>query len=129
MTLKVSQIYNAALAVEQIRIRHELPYRTVRAFQQLRRALKSEADNVRSEQVKLIEMHHGKIKDDGKIGFANHDDLAAFETAWNALLDDDADLDIAPVDLSEYADYVNFNGIDVDIDALCNFITLERGAS
>lgn len=129
MTLKVSQIYNAALAVEQIRIRHELPYRTVRAFQQLRRALKSEADNVRSEQVKLIEMHHGKIKDDGKIGFANHDDLAAFETAWNALLDDDADLDIALVDLSEYADYVNFNGTDVDIDALCNFITLERGAS
>lgn len=129
MTLKVSQIYNAALAVEQIRIRHELPYRTVRAFQQLRRALKSEADNVRSEQVKLIEMRHGKIKDDGKIGFANHDDLAAFETAWNALLDDDADLDIAPVDLSEYSDYVNFNGTDVDIDALCNFITLERGAS
>ena len=129
MTLKVSQVFNAAVTIEQMHIRHELPYRTVRALQQLKRTLKTEADNVRGEQVKLIDLYHGKVKEDGRIAFADCADLSAFEAAWNRLLEDDADMDAVPVDLSAYADFINFGSADADIEALGNFIKFERDES
>lgn len=126
MTLEVSKIYSAALAIEQMRIQHELPYRTVRAFQRIRRALKEEAGNIRSEQTKLMELHHGVVKNDGKIAFTTQQDRAAFEAAWEALFNDTADMEIEPVDLSEYAEFIHFSSVDADIEALCNFVIIEK---
>lgn len=126
MTLKVSQAFNAAVSIKQMHIRHELPYRIVRALQQLKCTLKTEADNVRSEQVKLIALYHGKVKDDGRIAFADRADLLAFEAAWNRLLEDDVDMDVVPIDLSAYADFINFGSADADIEALGKFIKFER---
>lgn len=126
MTLKVSQIYSAALAIAQMRIQHELPYRTVRAFQQIRRALKEEAGNIRSEQTKLMELYHGVVKNDGKIAFATQQDRTAFEAAWETLFNDTADMEIDPVDLSEYAEFISFSTVDADIEALCNFVIIEK---
>lgn len=126
MTLKVSQIYSAALAIEQMRIQHELPYRTVRAFQRIRRALKEEAGNIRSEQTKLMELYHGVVKNDGKIAFTTQQDRVAFEAAWENLFNDTADMEIEPVDLSEYAEFISFSTVDADIEALCNFVIIEK---
>lgn len=126
MTLKVSQIYSAALAIEQMRIQHELPYRTVRAFQRIRRALKEEAGNIRSEQTKLMELYHGVVKNDGKIAFTTQQDRAAFEAAWENLFNDTAELEVDPVDLSEYTEFISFSTVDADIEALCNFVIIEK---
>ena len=127
MKVQVSKIYNAATAIDQMHIRHELPYRTVREFQQIRRMLKTEAETLISEQAKLIELHNGKTGDNGRISFSNRDDLNAFETAWKNLMDEEVDLDFTPLDVSEYAESVKFDAVDADIDALSAFIILERG--
>lgn len=127
MILKVSQIYHAAIAVDQMRIRHELPYRVIRSFQQLRRALKAEADAVRSEQLKLIDLHHGKVKEDSVVVFSSKEDIPAYQESWQRLMDETVELDVTPIDLSEYADYVCFGSADVDMDALSCFVILERG--
>lgn len=126
MKLKVSQIYNAALAIEQMYIRCELPYRIVREFQRVKKALRDEADTIRGEQANLVKLHHGTVKDGGKITFAEHEDLAAFEDAWGTLFNESLDIDIACVDMSDYESFICFSNADVDLDSLCNFVVMEK---
>lgn len=126
MKLKVSQLYGAALAVEQMHIQCALPYSVVRKYQRIKHALRDEANNIRNEQTRLMQLHHGEIKDNGRIAFASHADLAAFEVAWKAFFDDGADLLLEPVDLSEYADHIVFDNADADLAALCNFVVIDK---
>lgn len=126
MKLKVSQIYSAALAIEHMRIQCELPYRVVREFQRVKKALRNEADNIRGEQKKLVELHHGAVKTDGKIAFTAHEDLNAFENAWGTLFNEVVDVDIPLVNMAEYENSIHFSSVDVDLDSLRNFVIMEK---
>lgn len=126
MYISPTTILAAEAALSRMDVRCDVPYRTVRAISSVRALLHREANTIREHQRELISRYGGAARPmTGEISFPDRASADAFGEAWGRFVQERAQLDVEPVDLSAYADYVNFGSIDVDLDALSRFIDLE----
>lgn len=127
MKVKVLHLLKASGAVDNLMIKCPVAYSTVRALNNLRKRLRVEADSIRAEQMKLVELHNGKLQEGtAVVEFPTPGDRMSFESDWNTFTEDEVEFDVARLDLSEYTDFIVFQNSGYDLDVLDPFILFEK---
>ena len=126
MKTTVAKILDANAALASMRITCGTPYRSLRRLHQLRDTLAKEVSVACEAQEGLIQRHNGRSNSAGQITFLREEEKAAFQEAWDEVLNTEIDLTIGPVDLSGIVDNIIFENADAHLEALSAFIVFER---
>lgn len=125
--LKIYDLAPALQALEAVRVKCDIPYKVARSLSQMKNVMREEVDHVRVAQQTLIENHKGAITDTGRVKFETAKECAEFEAVWKNMLLESVTLEIEPVDLSEYEEYISVSGSEVNLELLDNLILFGGG--
>lgn len=103
-----NKIVNAYRAVRELS-GAILPYRAARGVFALQKRLAEEFEAIAEIERKIVTEHGGKADENGKYTFPDVDKMKAFRDRYNAMMEEQADVEFPVVDLSECTDALHLS--------------------
>lgn len=104
-----------------------LPYKAARAVVSLKRRLAEEFDMIADMEKTAIEKNGGKIDESGNVRFSDIENAKKFSEERTKFMNEEADIVLPEVDLSEYADQISLS--PDSLSALENIVIFDREVS
>lgn len=101
------------------------PYKLARKIAGLSKRVKAEIEVINSQERAITNKYNGKYEPGGKISFPDTDTAVEFTREFDAMMDEDVDIRLTPVDVSKYADTLQLT--PQTIEALEGVIIFEEG--
>lgn len=101
------------------------PYKTARKIAGLSKRVKEEIDIINSQEHAIADKHGGKYEPGGKINFPDEDAAVEFAREFDAMMNEEVDINFTPVDVSKYADALRLT--PKTIETLDGVIIFEEG--
>lgn len=127
MKIPMKRIMDGYRALSCMELIQPLPYLKMRELYEVRKALQSEVATAGEVEMETIGRLGGTISDTGQITFPDAEKLSIYKRSMNEMHASEVELSIERIDLSDYAGGIVFKSMDVDLDALGEFIKLEEG--
>lgn len=101
------------------------PYKVARKIAGLSKRVKEEIDIINSQEHAIADKYGGKYEPGGKINFPDEDAAVEFAREFDAMMNEEVDINFTPVDVSKYTDALRLT--PKTIEALDGVIIFEEG--